>query len=727
MSRLMATEPKPSVEVDLDASSPVLCVSFSALAPRHQPFVNRALAALPVKHVKVLDADATWFHTGARGFASTIDELAEGLRSVVQESGAERVVTLGIASGSLPALVFAPLIGAHHSVVFSPLATIDPARRDELEDRRWSLSLEAVAVHGGLDPRFADAAAGLRAAGGERTFEVHVGGDDELGLRHADLLEGVPGLEVVHHVEGGPAIAGELFDTGELGGVLAQSLGIELPPAPAEPVAPPEFTDVDIVVLDPTGDADLDVTRASIAAHAPSVRSVTVAGAQPDSFLASYHAARDAIARGEAGAALILVAGTKLTAEVVDELGAGLADGAAVCAPASHLRGEDWRTTPVPLGMAHLLHRPYTPMALMVERAAYHRVGGLDADLGELALWDLCIRVSAESQPQGPRATEAVVEVTRPLVSAGLPERYRDYLRANRDLPDDVVDQMAGDARREQQRAFLAIVERSVPTYAANVAELARLMEKARVSGIQSRKAARRSPNRVRDWRGVPPAQPEPGTLDAPDAAPITLQAEHSGPQPWFTFPTIDYLRQLDFSDRRVFEYGSGSSTSFWSGLAREVVSVEHDRNWHEQIASLELPNVDIILATGREYVEAIDGRGIFDVIVVDGRLRYDTTLAALPHLSPDGLLILDNSERYPRITEMLRDQDLLQVDLVGPGPYNQVAWCTSLFFRRTFAIPARVPFQPQRAPGMRESFVEGDDRWEAVNRPQFAEGAERA
>ncbi|UGS35129.1 class I SAM-dependent methyltransferase [Capillimicrobium parvum] len=722
----MATEPKPCVEVDLDASSPVLCVSFSALVPRHQPFVNRTLGALPVKHVKVLDADATWFHTGARGFASTIDELAEGLRALIGESDAERVVTLGVASGSLPALVFTPLIGAQHCVVFSPVATIDPARREELDDRRWSLSLEAVAVHGGLDPRFADVAGALRSTTG-MTFEVHVGGEDELGLRHADLLADVPGLDVIRHVEGGPAVAGELFDDGELDGVLARSLGIELPPAPEEPAAPPPFTDVDIVVLDPTGDADLDATRASIAEHAPSVRSVTYAQAQPGSFLASYHAVRDAIARGEAGAALILVAGAELTAGVLDELGAGLADGTAVCAPASHLRGEDRRTTPVPLGMAHLLHRPYTPMALMVDRAAYDRVGGFDADLGELALWDLCIRVSAESLPQGPRTTQAGVEVTRPLVSAGLPERYRDYLRANRDLPDEVVDQMAGDARREQQRAFQAIVERSVPTYAANVAELARLVEKARVSAIQSRKAARRSPNRIRDWRGVPPAQPEPGSLDASGDPPITLHAEHTGPQPWFTFPTIDYLRQLDFSDRRVFEYGSGSSTSFWSGLARDVVSVEHDRNWHEQIASLDLPNVDIILATGREYVEAIADRGIFDVIVVDGRLRYDSTLAALPHLSPDGLLILDNSERYPRITEMLRDQDLLQVDLVGPGPYNQVAWCTSLFFRRTFAIPARVPFQPQRAPGMRESFVEGDDRWEAVNRPQFAEGAERA
>jgi hypothetical protein len=51
-------------------------------------------------------------------------------------------------------------------------------------------------------------------------------------------------------------------------------------------------------------------------------------------------------------------------------------------------------------------------------------------------------------------------------------------------------------------------------------------------------------------------------------------------PLPWYTYPAIEYLRQLDFSDKTVFEYGSGMSTVFWAGKAKHVVSVEDDEQW---------------------------------------------------------------------------------------------------------------------------------------------------
>ena len=32
-------------------------------------------------------------------------------------------------------------------------------------------------------------------------------------------------------------------------------------------------------------------------------------------------------------------------------------------------------------------------------------------------------------------------------------------------------------------------------------------------------------------------------------------------PIPWYTYPAIDFLVQIDFSDKTVFEYGCGNST----------------------------------------------------------------------------------------------------------------------------------------------------------------------
>src|SRR3954463_2256551 len=55
-------------------------------------------------------------------------------------------------------------------------------------------------------------------------------------------------------------------------------------------------------------------------------------------------------------------------------------------------------------------------------------------------------------------------------------------------------------------------------------------------------------------------------------------------PIPWYTYPAIEYLKQLDFSTKNVFEFGAGQSTLFWAGRARRVVSVEDDAAWYQTI-----------------------------------------------------------------------------------------------------------------------------------------------
>ena len=43
-------------------------------------------------------------------------------------------------------------------------------------------------------------------------------------------------------------------------------------------------------------------------------------------------------------------------------------------------------------------------------------------------------------------------------------------------------------------------------------------------------------------------------------------------PIPWYTYPAIDFLRQLDLSERTVFDiHGSGKSTLFWAARAARV------------------------------------------------------------------------------------------------------------------------------------------------------------
>ena len=55
-------------------------------------------------------------------------------------------------------------------------------------------------------------------------------------------------------------------------------------------------------------------------------------------------------------------------------------------------------------------------------------------------------------------------------------------------------------------------------------------------------------------------------------------------PIPWYNYPATEYLGNMDFSARSVFEFGSGYSTLWWSHGAKTVISVEHDQAWYSNL-----------------------------------------------------------------------------------------------------------------------------------------------
>ena len=187
-------------------------------------------------------------------------------------------------------------------------------------------------------------------------------------------------------------------------------------------------------------------------------------------------------------------------------------------------------------------------------------------------------------------------------------------------------------------------------------------------------------------------------------------------PIPWMTYPAISYLNQLDFSHKQVFEYGCGNSTLYWALRALRVFSVEHDQAWFEKMRTGAPANAEIALASGTDYVRMVEKHAPHDVIVVDGRWRYDCVMHCTPFLKPGGLIILDNSERHPPLTEFLRRNDFIQVDMIGYGPQNRYVWCTSLFLTRTFAFPPLKAAQPHQGPGMADSAEAHPAR--DINRP---------
>ncbi len=166
---------------------------------------------------------------------------------------------------------------------------------------------------------------------------------------------------------------------------------------------------------------------------------------------------------------------------------------------------------------------------------------------------------------------------------------------------------------------------------------------------------------------------------------------------PWYTYPAVEYLMQFDWSDSDVFEYGAGGSSLFWAARARSVISVERDAAWVRDLETQASPNLRLLSrATRKDYVDAIRESGTtFDLVIIDGHWRHDCVQRSVDQLNSRGLILLDNSDKFPLAAARLRDKGLFQVDFHGFGPINNYAWTTSLFIRADAGPQRRVDPHP--------------------------------
>lgn len=198
---------------------------------------------------------------------------------------------------------------------------------------------------------------------------------------------------------------------------------------------------------------------------------------------------------------------------------------------------------------------------------------------------------------------------------------------------------------------------------------------------------------------------------------------DEEGTTPWYTFPAISFIKDILSKDTKVFEYGSGFSTHFYNSFVGETVSIEHDSEWYNKIKE-KLPKSKLYLIKQNSgvhpeavsqvnqflehfnqvrsdnydhdlrhglinnefagYASSIFGypKGYFDVVVLDGMARSLCGVLAVERLNDNGIIILDNSDRwyYNNLQSYLIDKGYKRIDFWGPGYNNHKAWCTSIF-----------------------------------------------
>lgn len=163
---------------------------------------------------------------------------------------------------------------------------------------------------------------------------------------------------------------------------------------------------------------------------------------------------------------------------------------------------------------------------------------------------------------------------------------------------------------------------------------------------------------------------------------------KHEKPLPWYTYPSIYFLEKRVQPWMRVFEYGSGNSTLWWSARVSSVISIEHDLSWFDIMKKSIPANVEY------RYCELIDGGRYckvvseyeqpFDIIIIDGRDRVNCAMNSLKALARNGIIIWDNSDRdaYLEGYQYLLKDGFRRLDFYGYGPIDACCWCTSIFYR---------------------------------------------
>lgn len=175
-------------------------------------------------------------------------------------------------------------------------------------------------------------------------------------------------------------------------------------------------------------------------------------------------------------------------------------------------------------------------------------------------------------------------------------------------------------------------------------------------------------------------------------------------PLPWYTYPAIEYLKQFDYSNKIVFEFGVANSSVFWAHQAQKVVSIEDNALWFEKWQKeFDAKNLDIRLRPESEgYENAIFEDDIkYDVIIIDGKRRSQCARVAIEKIADNGMIILDDSDRvntskeYIEAIKILRSKKLIQVDFYGFCPMNNYSKTTSLFLQRNFDFCSKFEIQP--------------------------------
>ena len=166
---------------------------------------------------------------------------------------------------------------------------------------------------------------------------------------------------------------------------------------------------------------------------------------------------------------------------------------------------------------------------------------------------------------------------------------------------------------------------------------------------------------------------------------------------PWWSFGAVDAVARFIRPEMKVFEFGSGGSSIFLARRTKHVVCVEDSELWTDLVQgeaeTQGLGNLEVVAKpfdfqkadnfNDSSYLRALGDR-LYDIIVVDGQedmvqVRPECFWKAESCIKPGGLIVLDDSWRYPQVKA--QNKAKLWKDYKGAGCCRRGVTSTCLFY----------------------------------------------
>lgn len=122
---------------------------------------------------------------------------------------------------------------------------------------------------------------------------------------------------------------------------------------------------------------------------------------------------------------------------------------------------------------------------------------------------------------------------------------------------------------------------------------------------------------------------------------------------PWLTLESIKIIENWIKPTDLVLEFGSGSSTVWFSKHVKKVISIEHDPVWYKiskKLTKRAGSKIKLHLAESKKKYLDIFNKipdNSIDICLIDGQWRRDCLLGSFKKIKKGGVIILDNAETF--------------------------------------------------------------------------------